>query len=285
MSEMMPPIGRTARLRVSKSLDFGVYLVDELLGEVLLPKSEVPRGCAVGDWLQVFLYKDSKDVAIATTRTPLATVGTCAYPEVVAVDSVGAFLNWGLPKDLFVPFAEQKRRMEVGRFYTVFVYLDNTGRIAATPRLQRHLSELSEVHRAGQPVELLICGRTDLGYRAAIDDTHLGLLFDGDVFEPIVQGQRYAGFIKELREDGKLTVCLRLDNEESRDALGEQLVAYMRERGGSMAFNDKSPPEQIYKAFGVSKKVFKRALGQLYREKRVLLEEQRVSLVKPTPER
>lgn len=279
MSEETTPIGRSARLQVSKCLDFGVYLVDALLGEVLLPKSDVPKGCAVGDWLQVFLYKDSKDLVIATTKTPLAEVGTCAYLKVVSVDSVGAFLDWGLAKDLFVPFAEQKRRMEVGRFYTVYVYLDNSGRIAATPRLQRHLSDLSDVHKDRQPVELLICGRTDLGYRAVVDNTHLGLLFEGDVFEPIVQGQRYDGFIKEVRPDGKLTVCLRLDNEETRDELGAQILEHMRARGGRMTLTDKSPPEQIYKTFGVSKKVFKRVLGQLYREKRVLLEEGRVSLV------
>jgi predicted RNA-binding protein (virulence factor B family) len=280
----MAEIGKTSTLPVVKDLDFGVYLDAEGLGEILLPRRYVPDGCTVGDEVEVFLYRDSEDALLATTEVPLVEVGRAAFLKVVAVTKVGAFLDWGLPKDLLVPFREQTQEMEAGRSYVVFVYLDRKSRrIAASTRLDRYLAAGSRDFEEGQRVDLLIYGRTDLGYKAIVDDTCWGVLYDNEVFQPLRKGQRVEGYIKQVRSDAKLDLTLHKPGYEKVDDLSTQILERLKAEGGFLPVSDKSPPEQIYARFEVSKKTFKKAVGALYRARLITLEPDGIRLVEPGP--
>ena len=178
----MADVGKYNRLEVVKELDFGLYLDGDDLGEILLPRRYVPGGTAVGDWLDVFIYLDSEDMLIATTEKPRATVGECAYLKVVSMTRIGAFLDWGLSKDLLLPYSEQQRPLKVGDSETVCLYIDNSGRIAASSKLRKFLHEESHYFKPGEPVDLMICAKTDLGYKAIINGTHLGVIYKNEVF-------------------------------------------------------------------------------------------------------
>ncbi|MFW5450529.1 MAG: S1 RNA-binding domain-containing protein [Methylophagaceae bacterium] len=275
----MVELGKLNTLTVVKKLDFGIYLDGGDLEEILLPSRYVPQDCSVGDELDVFIYLDSEDMLIATTETPKAMVGECAYLEVVEVNQVGAFLDWGLPKDLLVPFGEQQKPMEVGQSYAVYLYIDDASeRIAASSQIDKFLPDTSPYYKEKQQVELLIYGRTDLGYKAVINESVTGLIFNSDVFKPIRIGQTITGYIKGVRADKKLDLCLQLVNREALDALSKQILTYIKEQGGSTTLTDKSPPEEINKQFGVSKSSYKKALGKLYKKRLIVIEKQKVSL-------
>lgn len=277
----MVVIGKLNHLNVVKKLDFGVYLDGEELGEILLPERYVPQGCTVGQGLDVFIYLDSEDLLIATTQTPKAMVGECAYLKVVEVNQVGAFLDWGLSKDLLVPYGEQQKPMEVGQSYVVMLYVDEASeRIAASSRLNKFIVDTSPYFKPQQAVELLICERTDLGYKAIVNQGVIGLLFNSDVIKPVRYGETLHGYIKQVREDNKLDLCLQLVTREALDALSEKILAFIEAEGGQTTLTDKSAPEDIAKQFGVSKSSYKKALGKLYQKRLVLIEKQQVSLVK-----
>lgn len=274
-------LGAINHLRVVREKDFGVYLDGLLLGEILLPRRYVPSACKVGDTLAVFVYKDSEDRLIATTDTPYVQVGECACLKVVDVNAVGAFLNWGLPKDLFVPHSEQNGRMEPGRSYVVNVYIDeSTERIAATAKLDGWLSENGLYFKPYQAVDLLIYGQTELGYKAVINHTHIGLLYKNEVFQEIHYGQKLPGFIKSIRPDKKIDLCLQRPAKETLDALMQDILRYLQDNNGRSTITDKSPPQQIYDQFKVSKKNYKKALGRLYRERKIEIHKDCVLLVK-----
>ncbi len=267
------------RLQVVKQVDFGVYLDGEHLDTVLLPKRYTPAGTKIGDWLDVFLYLDSEDLLIATTLTPRAQVGECAYLKVSDVNRTGAFLDWGLPKDLLVPFSEQHKPMEVGRSYVVCVLRDPPDdRIVASSRLSRHLQETSIYFRPGQGVNLLICGQTDIGYKAVIEHTHLGLIFKDEAFKPLRYGQTVQGFIKSIREDKKIDLSLQPPAAAGRDALSEKILDHLRRNNGTSPLTDKCAPEDIYRIFNVSKSNYRKALGKLYKDKKILIEADRIIL-------
>ncbi|MEN8214595.1 MAG: S1-like domain-containing RNA-binding protein [Pseudomonadota bacterium] len=273
-------IGKFNRLQVVKSVDFGLYLDGDEAGEILLPSRYVPAGSAPGDWLEVFIYRDSDDRLIATTETPYAMVDQCAWLKVVSVNRIGAFLDWGLPKDLLVPFSEQKKPMQQGRSYVVYLYLDGeTERIAASSKLRDHLSEKSFYFKPRQPVELLIANRTDMGYQAVVNDTHLGLIYDNEVYQPLRIGQRLQGYIKQIRPDHKIDLALQLDDQQTRDTLESRILDYLQSHDGISKVTDSSPPEVIYKLFGVSKKKYKKALGGLYKKKLILIGKQKITLL------
>jgi predicted RNA-binding protein (virulence factor B family) len=277
----MVAIGKLNHLNVVKKVDFGVYLDGEELGEILLPERYVPPGCTVGEGLDVFIYLDSEDLLIATTQTPKAVVGECAYLKVVEVNQVGAFLDWGLPKDLLVPYGEQQKPMEVGQSYVVMLYVDEASeRIAASSRLNKFVTDTSPYFKPQQAVELLICERTDLGYKAVVNQGVIGLLFNSDVIKPVRYGETLQGYIKQIREDNKLDLCLQLVTREALDALSEKILAFIEAEGGQTTLTDKSAPEDIAKQFGVSKSSYKKALGKLYQKRLILIEKQQVSLVK-----
>jgi uncharacterized protein len=277
----MAELGKLNTLKVIKAVDFGLYLDGGNDGEILLPVRSVPRGVSVGDELEVFIYLDSEDLLIATTDTPKAMVGECASLNVVEVNQIGAFLDWGLPKDLLVPFGEQQQPMEKGNSYVVFLYIDQASeRIAATTKLDKHLAESSPYFKEKQQVDLLICGRTDLGYKAVVNGAAIGLIFNSDVFKPIKYGQQIKGYIKRVREDNKLDLCLQLANREALDELSQKIMNFINKRGGVITLTDKSKPEEIAAQFGVSKSSYKKALGKLYKQRLIVINKDNVSLVK-----
>jgi predicted RNA-binding protein (virulence factor B family) len=277
----MVEIGKRNTLRVVKFVDFGVYLDGENFREILLPSRYVPQGCAVGDEIDIFLYLDSDDLLIATTETPKAMVGECAYLKVVAVNQVGAFLDWGLPKELLVPFGEQQKPLEVGKSYVVYLYIDDASqRIAASTQIDKFLPDNSLYFKEQQQVDLMIYGRTDLGYKAIVNGVVTGLIFNSDVYTPLQNGQVIKGFIKQVRPDKKLDLYLQIANREALDTLSEQILAFLEKEGGRSTMTEKSPPELIAKQFGASKSSYKKALGKLYKKRLILIEKTHIELVK-----
>jgi len=250
------------------------------LDTILLPRRYVPEGCEIGDWLDVFLYFDSDDLLIATTEKPKVQVGDCEMLTVVDINHAGAFMDWGLPKDLLVPYNEQQKPMEVGYSYVVHVFHDqNSDRIAASTKLNHHLDEETVWLKPRQQVNLLIAGRTDLGYKAVIDNKYLGLIFRADAFRPLKIGERLPGFVKNIRADGKIDLVISQSTLQGDHDLGEQIIRHLQEMGGESQVSDKSDPEEIYRLFKVSKKKYKQALGTLYKSKRILIEPGKVKLI------
>ncbi len=275
----MAAIGKHNTLTITKIVDFGVYLDGGNEEDILLPARYVPEGCEVGAAIEVFVYLDSEDLPIATTETPKAMVGECVSLKVIEVNEVGAFLDWGLPKDLLVPFSEQSKPLEVGRSYVVYLYIDKASeRIVASTKVDKFLAETSIYFTAGQAVDLLIYGRTDLGYKAVINNAVIGLVFHNEVFKPLRVGEATKGFIKQVRADGKLDLCLQLANKQGLDSLAEQVLAYIQEQGGSTTLTDRSSPADIAAQFGVSKKSYKKALGGLYKQRKIVITPDRISL-------
>jgi len=276
----MVEIGKINNLQVVKSLEHGIYLDGEELGEILMPSRYVPENCEVGNTLDVFIYLDSADLLIATTETPYVMVDECAYLKVVDVNPAGAFLDWGLPKDLLVPYGEQISPLKIGQSYTVLAYLDeNTNRIAATQKLDSRLSEVAQYFKPEQAVDLLIFGKTELGYKAVINNTHIGLIYKNEVFQTLSHGEKLKGFIKNIREDRKIDLCLQLPGKDARDDLNTRILNHLRKNDGELTLTDKSSPEDIYQCFAVSKKNYKKAIGMLYKKRLIRIEEDKITLL------
>ena len=277
----MITIGKTYKLKAVKKLDFGVYLDAEDLYEVLLPKRYVPRDLEMGDEIEVFLYLDSEDRPIATTEIPKIQLGEFAYLPVVDVNNTGAFLDWGLMKDLFVPYGEQHRPMEVGSSYIVYLYLDKIkGRLTASSKIDKFLDdEKPHDFTPQQAVKLLIANSTDLGYKAIINNSHWGVLFENEVHQRLSFGQSIDGFIKHVRPDGKIDLSLQ-GGKETRDKYERLILTYLNQHGGFAQVHDKSDPKLISDLFGMSKKAFKKAIGGLYKQKIINIEKDGINLVK-----
>jgi len=278
----MIKIGEINKLTVLKHVDFGLYLQgDEETGEILLPRKYINDNCQVGDSLDVFLCYDSEDRLIATTETPKAMVGEFACLKVAETNSVGAFLDWGLPKDLFLPFAEQSHRFQQGDEVVVFLYLDNTNRIAASMRLERNIDKNPGSYEADQAVDLMIVGKTDLGYKAIINGRHWGILYFNEVFQPLRYGQKIAGFIKAIRPmDGKIDLRLQKTGHQAGDEIAPKILALLEKSGGYVAINEKTSAEKIYELFGASKKKYKIALGGLYKKRLISIETEGIRLIR-----
>lgn len=277
----MVEIGKYNTLRVVKAVDFGLYLDGGDAGEILLPRRYVPEQCMPGDEVTVFVYCDSEDRIIATTETPKAQVDEFAYLKVVSVNSaIGAFLDWGLPKDLFVPFREQKHQMEKGMSYIVKLCVDRkTNRIFASSKIEQFLDVLPIDFSEGQEVALLIGSKTDLGFKAIINETHWGMLYKNEVFQPLATGQRVQGFIRKIRDDRKIDLTLHKFGYEKVDDFSGKVIKALEAAGGFLPLTDASTPEDIYATFGVSKKTFKKALGSLYKKKVIELQDKGISLL------
>ena len=267
----MAIIGKRNQLNAVRETSAGLYLDGEDLGEILLPGRYVPRDFEPGALLDVFIYRDSEDRLVATTETAFAEVGDFACLRVVSVNrQIGAFLDWGLPKDLLLPFREQPSPVRVGQRVVVFVGLDaKTDRIIASARLNRHVSTEPPEYRPGEPVQFLITGRTPLGYNAIVENAHRGLLFQHNLTTELEVGQRMTGFIRAVSPSGKIDLSLDDSGYKRVGGLTVQIVAALQRNGGELHFDDDSSPEDIRAAFGVSKKSFKQALGKLYRERRI----------------
>ena len=272
-------LGKFNQLEVVKEVDFGLYLDGGDEGEILLPTRYVPEDCKVGDMLNVFLYLDIDERLIATTLTPLVQVGQFACLEVSWVNQFGAFLNWGLMKDLFVPFREQKMKMQVGRKYVVHAHVDEESyRIVASAKVERYLSKDMPDYAPGAEVDILIWQKTDLGFKAIIDNKYSGLLYENEIFRALETGMQMKAFVKQVREDGKVDLILQKPGFEKVDDFSKTLLEYIREHGGRINLNDKSPAEDIYDTFGVSKKTFKKGVGDLYKKRLISLHENGITL-------
>lgn len=280
----MAEIGKTNNLTISRQVPFGVYLDAGSFGEVLLPRLEVPADSQIGDSLEVFLYMDSEDRPIATTRRPRAQAGQCVYLRVVQVNHAGAFLDWGLPKDLLVPYSEQRVPMREDHSYVVYVYLDKpSGRLVATSRLESWLSEDGSDFEEMQPVQLLVSARTDMGYKAVVDQTHLGLIHHTEVLQPLKVGQKLRGFVRRVREDSRLDLCLQLQGQEVRDDLAAKILAQLADNEGRSALCDHSPPEDIYALYKVSKGNYKKAIGGLLKQGKIVIYPDHIALATLAP--
>ncbi len=268
----MVEIGQFNSLKVTKRKSFGVYLDGDDLGEILMPSKWVPDNTEIGDSLSAFVYLDSEDQLIATTQRPKAQVGQFASLKCTAVTHVGAFLNWGLDKDLLVPFNQQKKPLEVGRFYVVYLYLDDSNRIAASCKIDRFLDNETPHYRPGEAVDLLIAGRSDLGYKVIINHQHWGVVYYNNVFKELKPGMRMPGFIQKVRQQGGIDVSINPPVHQQADQLSAQIIHYLEQQPRGFApLHDKSDPDTIKRTFGVSKAVFKRAIGGLFKSGQITI--------------
>jgi uncharacterized protein len=277
----MAILGKRNLLSVIRESAPGLYLDGGELGEILLPGRYIPKNLAQKEKLDVFVYRDSEDRLVATTETPLAMVGEFAYLKVVNVHpQVGAFLDWGLAKDLLIPFREQEFPLRVGDRVIVCVCLDvKTNRILATTRLNRHLNRETPAYRDGQPVNLLVTSKTPLGYNAIVDNAHRGLLYHSNLAAPLATGQKLKGFVRTVRPGGKIDLSLDAAGYKRVAPLTNQIVEALERNGGKLAFDDDSSPAAIRETFGVSKKAFKQALGKLYKARRIRFEKPGIQLL------
>ena len=273
-------LGAYNLLKVVKKVDFGMYLDGGVEGEILLPTRYVPEGCKIGDELNVFLYLDQDEKIIATTLEPLAKVGDFACLEVAWVNEYGAFLNWGLMKDLFCPFREQKMRMQKGEMYIVYVKLDEESyRIMATAKVDKYLNQDKPAYKHGDEVDLLVQQKTELGFKVIIDNAYGGLIYDNQVFRPLHTGDRLKGYIDRVRPDGKIDVTIQPTGRRQTEEFSDVLLAYLQDNGGHCSLGDKSPAELIADRFKVSKKTFKKAIGDLYRKRLITISDEGIDLV------
>jgi predicted RNA-binding protein (virulence factor B family) len=274
-------IGKRCTLSVTRVATPGVFLDGGARGEILLPGRYVPQGTIPGESFDVFVHRDSEDRIVATTEVPKGVVGEFVGLRVISANPmVGAFLDWGLSKDLFLPIREQSKRVSAGDFVVVYIFVDlKTDRIVATTRLNRHLNVTPPEYVEGQAVELLVSGRTELGYNAIIASAHKGLLYHNELPGPLEIGQKIDGYIRSVRPDGKIDLSINPAGYGRVAPLKEQIVEALVKRGGQLALSDSSSPEEIRDAFGVSKKAFKQAIGALYRERLITLEPPGIRLV------
>ncbi len=275
-------IGKFNLLKVVKQVDFGVYLDGGDGEEILLPTRYVPENCHIGDELNVFIYLDSEERLIATTLTPLAQVGEFACLEVAWVNEFGAFLDWGLMKDLFVPFREQKMKMQKGKRYVVHVHIDDESyRIMASAKVERYLSKEMPPYNTGDKVDVMIWQKTSLGFKAIVDEKFSGLIYENEIFCHLEIGSKIQAYIKQVRPDGKIDLELQQAGAKKVDNFATVLLQCLRDNGGSIPYGDKSSAEAIYEMFQVSKKTFKKALGDLYKKRLVILENEQTKLTTP----
>lgn len=275
----MLELGKFNTLKIARKVDFGVFLSSGS-DEVLLPKKYLEPDMEIGTEVEVFIYKDSEDRTIATTQKPFAQVGEFAFLRVKEVNSFGAFMDWGLEKDLLVPFREQDKKLEAGKSYVVYVYVDKlTKRIAASAKINRYAKNEEMLLSENEEVDLLLFKQTDLGYGAIINNLHQGLIYKNEVFTNLAVGDKVKGWIKTLREDGRIDLRLQKVGFELSDDAQEIILKKLSEKNGFLALSDASEPQLISKELGMSKKTFKKAIGGLFKSKRISLEENGIKLL------
>lgn len=276
----MLEIGKINTLDINRETENGVYLDGYEHGEILMPQKFVTAEDKEAGYAKVFVYTDSEDRLVATTETPLAMVGEFAVLKVVANSKFGAFLDWGLPKDLLVPFREQKGEMVEGRSYLVHVFLDlQTNRIAASVKLEKFLDNTPPEYEMGDEVDLIIVDETDLGYKAIVNMEHWGILYKNQTYRLLKSGQKIKGYINKVRYDEKIDLLLEKPGYEKVDAISQKILDELKENRGFMAVSDKTSPEMIKAMFGISKKNFKKAIGSLYKRRLISFESDGIKLL------
>lgn len=280
----MIEIGKYNDLEILRETSIGLYLGDEEGEDVLLPNKYCPKEFVIGEKIRVFVYLDNEARKIATNLIPKILLNEYALLQVVAVEKVGAFLDWGLEKDLMVPFREQRQRMEIGRWYIVYLDIDKkTGRLFASNKIEQRLQNEEISFNVGDKVDLLILQKTDLGYSVIINHLHKGLIYENEIFTELNIGQQLPGYIKSIREDGKIDVSLQaIGYRDSIDPNQDLIMRKLYENEGFLTLNDKSPPEKIYSELGISKKAFKKTLGAMYKERVIEITEDGIKLIKQT---
>lgn len=279
----MLEIGKFNQLEIVKEVPFGLYLNSEETGEILLPGKYVPENFEIGQMLDVFIYLDSEDRLIATTLKPKAVVGDFAVLKVVSNSKFGAFADWGLEKDLFIPFREQRQKTIPGNYYLTYVYLDEqSGRIAGSTKYYKFLEGDATIFELGQEVDILIFERTDIGYHAIIENKMNGLVYKNEIYNKNIKpGYKTKAYIKHIRDDGKIDLSLQQHGFKTVIEFTDTVLEKLKENNGFLGLNDKSSPELIYETFGVSKKVYKKAIGTLYKQRKIKIEKDGIELSKP----
>ncbi len=280
----MVQFGEMNTLTALKVLESGVILDGGTEGEILLSKKETPPRCKAGDSVEVFVYRDAKAGVTAAARKPRAVAGQFALLQVVDANSYGAFLDWGLEHDLRVPVREQNVAMKKGQSYVVYLYNDKNNVLSASSRLNKFLGKNPVRFMEGQQVDLVIGDMTPLGYTAIIKPDHVGVLYKNELFQILKQGQELKGFIKKIREDGKIDLSLQKPGANAVKDVSRRILNILKAHGGSLNVSDKTSPEKIYSLFGVSKKQYKKAVGGLYKKRLISLEDQRITLIPNTRE-
>lgn len=272
-------LGQFNELIISRASKIGLFLKDEEDTEVLLPSRYVPEHYELGSTLRVFIYNDSEDRLIATTDEPLATANSFAFLEAVDANHSGTFLNMGLMKDLFVPKKNQLSPMRIGEHYLVLVYIDHvTDRLVGTSRLEQVLSDKPIDLEPGREVDVIVWTKRDLGYRVVVNEEYVGMIYHNQLFQPVEEGQRLTGYVNQVREDGKLDVLLQKPGLANIEPTAQALLDHVKSCNGFLPLTDKSPPELIATELNMSKKAFKKALGALYKERIVTIEETGIRL-------
>ncbi|MBP6236290.1 MAG: GntR family transcriptional regulator [Saprospiraceae bacterium] len=264
----MAQLGQINHLKIVRKVDFGFYLDGENLGEILMPKRYIFPDMKIGDTIDVMVYLDGEERLLATTEIPFAQVGDFAYLKVNKIENVGAFLDWGLSKELLVPFSEQKVKMEEGKSYVVHVYIDKiTDRITGSMKLEKFINKEKPEYTINQEVDLLIWTLTDVGYKAIINNQHIGVIYKNEIFRKISNGQKMNGYIKKIRDDDKIDLTLDKIGYTKIDSFAQLILNAIEKSGGFLPYNDKTDPEIIYNIFGMSKKVFKQSIGNLFKQR------------------
>ncbi len=277
----MVEIGRTNWLNVVRETDNGLYLDGVEFGEILMPRKFVTEEIKESGTAEVFVYNDSEDRLVATTEKPLAKAGEFAFMKVVSVNRYGAFLDWGLPKDLLVPFSEQKANMITDRTYLVHIYLDViTKRLVGSAKIEKFLDNTPPEYQPGEEVDLLIAEETDLGFKAIVNNEHWGMLYRNQIFQPVKAGQQLKAFVNKIREDEKIDLLLEKPGYDKVDSISEKILDELKENKGFLAVSDKTSPEMIQAMFGISKKNFKKAIGNLYKNRLIEFASDGIQLTK-----
>ncbi len=275
-------LGDYCSLTIVKQVDFGLYLDGGKAGEILLPLRYVPQNISIGNTIKVFIYLDQEERLIATTENPIAKVGDFAYLKVNWVNEYGAFLDWGLMKDLFCPFGEQKKKMQKGESYVVYIHVDeNSFRIVASAKVDKFINKDVSSLMEGKKVEILVWEETDLGFKVIINNHFAGLVYDTQIFTPIHIGDHLYGFIQNIRADGKVDVSLQKTGRQQTIDFSQKLLDYLYTVNGYCPYDDKTNAQKIYETFHVSKKVFKKSVGDLYRQHKITIEADGLHLVQP----
>ncbi|MFH4531361.1 CvfB family protein [Vibrio diabolicus] len=276
----MIKIGQINSLEVIKKADFGVFLDGDDYGSVLLPNKYVPEGTEIGDHVDVFLYFDSESQLAATIERPIAQVGEWGLMKIEGVNATGAFVNWGIKeKDLLIPFSEQRTRFSAGQTILVYVYTDKaSGRIVGTTKFNKWLDKTPANYEVNEQVDLIIAERSQLGYKAIVNGKHWGMIFPSDVFGKLYIGKRLKGFIKQIREDGKIDLALQKVGVAKMDDLSSKILDLLEKKGGFLPLNDKSSPEAIFDAFRTSKGTYKKTIGGLYKQGKIVIEKDGIRL-------
>ncbi|ELU9052196.1 TPA: S1 RNA-binding domain-containing protein [Vibrio parahaemolyticus] len=276
----MIKIGQINSLEVIKKADFGVFLDGDDYGSVLLPNKHVPEGTELGDHIEVFLYFDSESQLAATIDKPIAQVGEWGLMKIEGINQTGAFVNWGIKeKDLLIPFSEQRARFTAGQNILVYVYTDKaSGRIVGTTKFNKWLDKTPANYEVNEEVDLIIAERSQLGYKAIVNGKHWGMIFPSDVFGKLFIGKKMKGYIKQVREDGKIDLSLQKVGVAKMDDLSSKIIDLLEKKGGFLPLNDKSSPEAIFDAFRTSKGTYKKTIGGLYKQGKIVIEKDGIRL-------